>query len=239
MKLLQWAVAVVLLSLIGVSAMADDSGMQKNEELNAKVTVKLKYLKYLPKDYDKKDKWPLLLFLHGAGERGDDLELVIKHGPPKLIAGGKHFPFIVVSPQCPKNDWWHPTQLSALLDEIEKTHKVDKDRIYITGLSMGGFGTWSLTAYEPERFAAAVPICGGGEVFRTRVLTKLPIWVFHGDKDTAVPIERSEMMVNALKRQKGNVKFTVYPGVGHDSWTATYDNPELYKWLLEQSRSAK
>ena len=111
----------------------------------------------------QKDSWPLMLFLHGAGERGDDLELVKKHGPPKLIEAGKDFPFIVVSPQCPQGRWWEPVELATLLDEIVEKQKVDKDRIYVTGLSMGGFGTWSLAAFQPGRFAAIVPICGGGE----------------------------------------------------------------------------
>src|SRR6185312_8308672 len=123
----------------------------------------LKYLIYQPADYDKQDKWPLLLFLHGAGERGDDLELVKKHGPPKLAAEGKDFPFIVVSPQCPKDRWWEPIELVALLDDIGSKYKVDADRIYVTGLSMGGFGTWRLAFYAPDRFAAIAPICGGGE----------------------------------------------------------------------------
>ena len=210
---------------------------QKPCELERNFKVTMKYLLYLPKDYDKKDSWPLLLFLHGAGERGDDLNLVKKHGPPKLIEAGKDFPFIVVSPQCPNDHWWEPVELAALLDEIVEKQKVDQDRIYVTGLSMGGFGTWSLAAYQPKRFAALVPICGGGEPIIAKLFTPIPAWVFHGAKDFVVPLERSEKMVEAMKQAGGIVKFTVYPEAGHDSWTESYANPELYDWLLQQKRA--
>jgi len=215
------------------------SSTQKPCELERTVKVQMKYLLCLPKDCDHKESWPLLLFLHGAGERGNDLNLVKKHGPPKLIEAGKEFPFIVVSPQCPKNRRWEPFELAALLDEITEKHKVDQDRIYVTGLSMGGFGTWSLAAYQPQRVAALVPICGGGEPIIARLLTPVPAWVFHGAKDTVVPLERSEKMVEAMRQAGGTVKFTVYPEAGHDSWTETYANPELYEWLLQQKRALK
>lgn len=211
-------------------------GEQTSAQLNTQVKVQLGYLLYLPKDYEKEKSWPLVLFLHGAGERGDDLELVKKHGPPKLIAAGKEFPFIVVSPQCPKDKWWEPIELVALLDEIGGKYKVDPDRIYVTGLSMGGFGSWRLAAYSPERLAAIAPICGGGETYWTREFAHLPVWAFHGAKDTGVPLDRSQAMVDALKKNGGEPKFTIYPEAGHDSWTATYDNPEFYEWLLAQSR---
>jgi predicted peptidase len=123
------------------------------------------------------------------------------------------------------------------LDEIVARYKVDEDRIYVTGLSMGGFGTWSLAAYTPDRFAAIVPICGGGETYWTRRLAHLPVWVFHGAKDPVVPLKRSQEMVDALKKRDGNVKLTVYPEAGHDAWTEAYNDPELYAWLLRQKRS--
>lgn len=211
---------------------------QQAAKLDVQVRVTLDYLLYLPEDYDKQASWPLLIFLHGAGERGDNLDLVKVHGPPKLIEQGKSLPFIVVSPQCPKDAWWTnmPRELTALVDTIVAKYKVDQDRVYLTGLSMGGFGTWMLAAYTPERFAAILPICGGGEALSTRRLTKLPVWAFHGAKDPVVPLKRSEDMVEALKKLKGNVKFTVYPDALHDSWTETYANPEVFKWLLEQKR---
>ena len=217
----------------------DQPGNQKSARLDTQVKVQMDYLLYLPKDYDKQESWPLVLFLHGAGERGDDLELVKVHGPPKLIAEGKDFPFIVVSPQCPKERWWEPIELTALLDQIVKTQKVDEDRICVTGLSMGGFGSWRLAAYTPHRFAAIAPICGGGETYWTRRFPHLPVWVFHGAKDTGVPLERSQEMVDALKKAGGEPKLTVYPEVGHDSWTETYNNPKFYEWLMEQERSTE
>lgn len=211
---------------------------QQTCELNRTVQVGLKYLLYLPKDYAQQQAWPLMLFLHGAGERGENLDQVKTHGPPKLVEAGQQFPFILVSPQCPKDRWWQPMELAALLDEIVEKYKVDPDRIYVTGLSMGGFGTWALAAYQPRRFAALVPICGGGETLHAKLLAGVPIWVFHGAKDRVVPPERSQAMVDSLKKQGGNVQFTLYPDAQHDSWTATYADPELYRWLLQQSRKA-
>lgn len=206
-------------------------------------TVQAKYLLYLPADYEtSQEKWPLLLFLHGAGERGDDLSKVEVHGPPKLAASGEMaFPFVIVSPQCPEGEWWSNgaqiETLSVLLDHIVDTCRIDEDRIYVTGLSMGGFGTWRLACEYPERFAAIAPICGGGEPFAARVLRHLPVWVFHGAKDEVVPLKASEEMVEILRKVGGNVEFTVYPDAGHDSWTETYNNPALYEWFLKHTRS--
>ncbi len=222
------------------AAKQGETSRQEEKTLDVQVPVELKYLLYLPKDYEQQDKWPLVLFLHGAGERGDDLELVKKHGPPKLVEAGKDFPCIIVSPQCAMGRSWHVqvVELTALIDDIEKHYKVDKDRIYLTGLSMGGFGTWALGAYTPDRFAALIPICGGGEPLAAVAVRKVPIWVFHGAKDPIVPLKRSEDMVDVLKRSRSDVKFTVYPDALHDSWTETYDNPEVWQWLLEQKRPA-
>jgi predicted peptidase len=218
-----------------------ESGKQIATKLDAQVHVTLKYLIYLPADYDKQDKWPLILFLHGAGERGDNLDAVKRHGPPKLIEKGKQFPFIIVSPQCPNGHWWNNelVTLSALLDEIESKYKVDKDRVYLTGLSMGGFGTWALAGYSPDRFAAVIPICGGGEILLTRALRQMPVWAFHGGKDPIVPVKRSQELIDALKRSNDDVKLTIYPDALHDSWSATYDNPEIYEWLLKHKRQPK
>jgi predicted peptidase len=202
--------------------------------------VSLKYLLYLPKGYgQKKDqKWPVMLFLHGAGERGDDLNVVKKHGPPKLIEAGKEFPFIVVSPQCPNSSWW-PEQVDALvglLDDIESKYAVDHEREYLTGLSMGGFGTWALATRYPARFAALAPICGGGDRFLVNRLKNVPVWVFHGAKDPTVPLQSSTEMVEALKKAGGDVQLTVYPEAQHDCWTETYNNPKLYEWFLSHHR---
>jgi predicted peptidase len=206
------------------------------KKLDVQIRVQMNYLLYLPNDYDKQEAWPLMLFLHGAGERGDDVEMVKKHGPPKLIAEGKDFPLIVVSPQCAKDRQWEPIELMALLDEIGGRYKVDVDRIYLTGLSMGGFGTWRLAAFAPDKFAAIAPICGGGEKYWAKQIVHLPTWAFHGAKDAVVPLERSQIMIDELNKNGGHPKLTIYPDAGHDSWTETYDNPEFYKWLTEQKR---
>ena len=200
-------------------------------------TVSINYLLYLPEAYDgSEEPWPLILFLHGAGERGVDLEQVKRHGPPKIVEEGKDLPFVLVSPQCPKDEWWSPDVLNALLDEVIANHRIDEDRIYVTGLSMGGFGTWHLAIQYPHRFAAIAPICRGGMPYLTHRIKHIPAWVFHGARGGTVPIEKSEEMVNALKRHGGEVRFTVYPEAAHDSWTETYDNPELYEWFLSHRR---
>ena len=216
--------------------LASDNAGQTAKKLDTTVRVEMSYLLYLPTDYDQKESWPLLVFLHGSGERGDDLELVKTHGPPKLIAEGKEFPFIVVSPQCPKDRTWEPIELNALLDDLTKSYKVDPDRICITGLSMGGFGTWELAAFAPSRLAAIAPICGGGELHWTKKFKDLPTWAFHGAKDMGVPVERSQKMIDAMIKHGGTPKLTIYPEAEHDSWTETYNNPEFYDWLLAQKR---
>jgi len=210
-------------------------------------TLHLRYLLYLPPGYRAKanKKWPLILCLHGAGERGDDLELVKKHGPPRCIEEGTDLPFIILSPQCPAETWWgdHVDALDALLKQTVATHAVDTTRLYLTGLSMGGYGTWQFAALYPRRFAAIAPICGGGPWMmgfpqKVSVLRDVPVWVFHGAKDRVVPLAESKRMVKALKACGGNVRFTVYPEAEHDSWTQTYLNPDLYDWFLQHSLAA-
>jgi len=202
-----------------------------------KKLVEINYLLYLPKNYNtSSEKFPLMLFLHGSGERGHDLNLVKMHGPPKLIDQGKDFPFIVVSPQCPENVWWSTDDLSALLDEVVQNYNVDEKRIYVTGLSMGGYGTWALAEKYPERFAAIAPVCGGGNPLTICKIGKLPVWVFHGAKDPVVPVKEGQQMVDALKNCGNDAKLTIYPEVGHDAWTETYNNQELYDWFLKQTK---
>ncbi|MEM1126120.1 MAG: PHB depolymerase family esterase [Bacteroidota bacterium] len=199
------------------------------------------YLLYLPEAYEETPdttRWPLMLFLHGAGERGTNINQVTVNGPPKQLQAGQQMPFIVVSPQSPPNQFWGDQieWLDALLREVTDTYRVDLDRVYVTGLSMGGFGTWSLATAYPDRFAALAPICGGGDANTVCALRHIPTWVFHGDADEVVPPERSQVMVDSLQACNGNVQFTLYPGVGHDSWTPTYNDPRLYEWLLAQRR---
>ena len=198
----------------------------------------LKYLVHLPPGAEKSrtKRWPTILFLHGAGERGDNLKLVEVHGPPKIVKSRPDFPFIVISPQCPAGTWWNVPALDDLLNEVAAKYPVDPDRLYLTGLSMGGFGTWALATEYPERFAAIVPICGGGDDADVERLKDLPTWVFHGAKDPVVPLESSQEMADALRKIGGRVRFTVYPDAGHDSWTAAYESEELYAWLLQQRR---
>jgi predicted peptidase len=200
--------------------------------------VGCEYLLYLPEAYDEHDSWPLILFLHGAGERGHDLERIKKHGPPRLIARGQQLPFIIVSPQCPDDRWWDIEMLGKLLDRIEGDYAVDFERIYITGLSMGGFATWSLAHLYPHRFAAIAPVCGGSETYGLAKIRHLPVWAFHGARDEIVPLRRSQEMADALTSLGGNVKLTIYPNAKHDSWTETYDNPKLYEWFLEHRRQS-
>jgi len=205
-----------------------------NFEKEIKLTLSANYLLYLPKEYDQSnDEFPLVLFLHGAGERGTDIEKVKVHGLPRLINERKDFPFIVVSPQCPDNMFWNTDLLAALLDEIEANYKVDKNRMYVTGLSMGGHGTWSLAIAQPNRFAAIAPICGWSNPTMACTIKNIPTWVFHGAKDMVVPLSASEQMVEKLKSCNADVKFTIYPEANHDSWTETYNNDELYNWFLQ------
>ena len=197
------------------------------------------YLLYLPDGYrqDTLNKWPLLLFLHGSGERGDDLEKVKTHGPPKLIAQGQQFPFIVVSPQATRQgQGWSTADLYALLQDCKQKYRVDVDRIYLTGLSMGGFGTWSLAIEHPEEFAAIVPICGGGDTTDIWKLRHTAVWCFHGAKDKNVPLAFSQNMISALRAYNPSANLTIYPEAEHDSWTATYSNDSLYQWLLLQKK---
>jgi predicted peptidase len=217
---------------------------------------KLNYLLYLPDSFQQNDspKWPLILFLHGAGERGENIELVKKHGVPKIVENQEEFPFITVSPQCPADSYWSSEleSLSALLDEIVEKYPIDPARIYLTGLSMGGIGAWHLAIANPKRFAAIAPVCGALSIPEARReelqitnntdqlseglkrLKDLPVWAFHGEQDDIVPMEEALIVIQTLNKHGGSAKFTVYKGVGHDSWTETYENEQLFKWFQNQ-----
>lgn len=235
------ALTVAIASLAWLTATAPAWAAQQAKHFEKEITVKVKldYLLFLPEGYGEGDKkWPLILFLHGAGESGDNLEKVKIHGPPKIVETKHDFPFILVSPQSPGRGW-NADALKGLLDQVIADYRVDRNRVYLTGLSMGGFGTWSLAAAYPEMFAAIAPICGGGNPAEAKRLKDLPIWVFHGAKDPAVPLQRSQDMVDVLKAagaDEKTLKFTVYPDAGHDSWTETYNNPQLYEWFLSHTR---
>ncbi len=208
-------------------------------ETEIRKTVRSRFLLYLPDGYDAEasKKWPLIVFLHGSGERGDDLEQVKAHGLPQRLDGRGALPFIVVSPQAPADTRWDSDTIHALLDELIDRLAVDAQRISLTGVSLGGYGTWAIAGDRPQRFAAIAPVCGAGETDNACRLKDVPIWAFHGAQDSVVPLQDDQAMVDAVRACGGDVKFTVYPGVDHDAWTPTYANPALYEWFLQHRRA--
>jgi predicted peptidase len=248
---------MVLFGLAGlVRAEPSELPLEKRTYTDAKGKT-LPYRLLKPQDYDPKLKYPLVLFLHGAGERGTDNEKQLIHGVPEFAkeANRKRYPCFLVAPQCPPKDTWvkvdwraethqqsaepsEPMRLTLeLIDALRKELPIDARRIYVTGLSMGGYGTWDVLARRPELFAAGVPICGGGDESTAATIAKIPIWVFHGAKDPAVKVERSRRMVEALKKADGHPKYTEYPDEGHASWVPAYKSPELLAWLFDQKRA--
>lgn len=233
---------------------------QSTESVNEmRATVaghQLSYLLHSPSGEKPKKGWPLLLFLHGYGECGDDIQKVKVHGPPKLTEKFDELSScVIVSPQCPKDSWWRVEALRTLVEEvIADRGDIDRDRLYITGLSMGGYGTWSFLSHYPDYFAAAIPICGGGDPFRLpkngpeekkgienefdpgglKNANDMPIWVFHGIQDDSVPIEESERLVKSLKEAGSKrVKLTKYPEAGHvEAWRQAYGSTQLWTWLF-------
>jgi predicted peptidase len=213
----------------------------------SKKAAKIHFLFYLPETYGKnpQKKWPLMLFLHGMGERGKDLELLKKHPLPKILEQQKDFPCIVISPQLPldKRLWDDLIDpLKDLLDQVLATYSVDTHRIYATGLSMGGAGTWNFALRYPKYFAAIVPIAGAYKFRRKEIpeticdLKNLPIWAFHGGKDEAVQSWQTAILADALKACGNTIRFTLYPEADHpQSWIQAYADPELYKWLFKQT----
>ena len=239
---------IIVLALFALTVMAHEPGTQKPDVFTKQLRedITYKFMAFVPKGYSEEGKkWPLMLFLHGAGERGSDINKVTVHGPPKIVRTNAEFPFVVISPQCPSGQRWEKHKVLALLDNVIGKYNVDTNRIYLTGISMGGYGTWEIAAAEPQRFAAIVPICGGGQTIdlklasqeKKKAFEKLGVWAFTGAKDKVVPVEESQRMVDAFKAAGArDVQFTVYPEANHDSWTETYNNPKVYEWLLEHSR---
>jgi len=199
-------------------------------------TIPINCLLYLPPGYDAHRKWPLVVFLHGRGACGDDLNLVRRGGLPREIERGKKFDFIILSPQCPKNYWWYPETVVGLTEQISSSLSVDRDRVYLTGFSMGGNGTWAAACYDPHRFAAIAPLAGQGDAEQADKL-KMPVWVFHGAKDRTIPLADSQTMVDAIRKCRGTVQFTIYPDQGHGIAEVTYQNPKFLEWLLSQRRT--
>ena len=216
----------------------------------------LKYRIYVPHDIGYFEKVPLVVFLHGAGERGEDNAVQLVHGVPQLISYSmrKNEKAIIVAPQCPKKLRWfetpwgeldHPTaaqpsvtsaKVIALMEKMLVDYPIDRSRVYITGLSMGGYGTWDLAARRPELFAAALPVCGGGDVAQATWLAKMPIWTVHGDKDGAVPVENSRRMVKAVNAAGGKVIYEELPGRGHGVWGYTYSSDKILDWFFSQCK---
>jgi len=204
------------------------------------IKEKLDYYLYFPQDYEinPQKEFPILLFLHGGGESGDTLGALKKNGPPKLIVQGKQFPFLILAPQNPhQKKWWNTRAVNQLLDSIIENNRVDKKRIYVTGLSRGGGAAWEMAVQYPEKFAALAVVCGMAPLpYAAWIDKNMPIWVFHGEKDKSIPISESENMVDKLKQMGYDVQFTRYPNVGHDSWVQAYATEELYEWFANQRR---
>jgi predicted peptidase len=207
--------------------------------LNSTRKHSLNYLLYLPLNFTNDKKWPLILFLHGAGERGNNLELLKRYGIQTKLLKEPDFPCVVISPQCPENSIWEMQfdLLTELLDETVNKYPIDEKRIYLTGISMGGYGTWNYAILNPDKFAAIVPVSGGAMMLKHAVRLKdTPIWVFHGREDISIPIEESQRVVDVLKACNGNVRFSNIPDAGHEVCTTAYKNDEIFDWLLKQHK---
>ena len=233
---------VALFALVPSVALAADAktGFVDKTFKNANGTES-PYVVFVPHAYDGKTEVPVILFLHGAGETKGGTKKPVEVGiGPAVKKQEKTFPAIVVIPQSEKRTWKADSEdgkrALAILAEVQKEFKTDAKRTYLTGLSMGGFGTWSLAAAHPDKWAAIAPICGGGNVKDVEKIKDIPCWCFHGDKDFAVKVELSRTMIDALKAAGGTPKYTEYPGVGHNSWDAAYGEKEFFPWLLEQKK---
>ena len=194
---------------------------------------KLRYVIRYPEDFSENKKYPVIIFLHGAGTRGDDISKLVSNPFFALTEKHKKFPFVCVAPLCSENTWcdmWE--HLEKFVMEIVRLPFVNQKCIYLMGASMGGYATWQLAMSMPEYFAAIVPICGG-MYWNAGRLINVPVWAFHGAKDTTVLLEESVKMVEAVKNHDGDAKITVYPETGHDAWSDTYSNPEVFSWLLQ------
>lgn len=218
-------------------------GTQVEQSLKLKSATSIPYLLYLPGGIDTKKpkKWPVILFLHGRGESRGPLSIVAKWGPPRMAARGDNLPYIIISPQCPADQRWtslgQMTGVLELLGHIIKSFPVDTNRIYLTGLSMGGYGCWKIAAENSKLFAAVAPICGAGNPEDGEKLKDLPVWAFHGTEDGAVPYQRSVEMIEAIHKAGGRkARFTTLKHVGHNSWSAAYATPELYEWFNRNHR---
>lgn len=247
---------VLGLFMIGTIAAAEDNRDRFEARACNYTGLELPYRLLMPKEYDSNKKYPLVVFLHGAGERGNDNTRQLVHGMNDFASDEvmAKYPTIVIAPQCPDGKRWVEVEWTldshtmpekpseplaatfALIDALQERLSIDPARIYITGLSMGGYGVWDALQRKPELFAAAVPICAGGDPAHAAKMKDVPIWAFHGDQDTTVKPKRSREMIDAIKAAGGEPKYTEYKGVAHDSWTRTYADPAMYEWLFAQKK---
>ena len=260
---------IIMLTLAGAAMLTWPSRARQDDEMfqNRAITigaVEYHFRVFTPKGWSKKKKWPIMLFLHGAGERGDDNLAQTKVGiGPAILRQRDTLPFIVVMPQCPRNGWWTEPDMQAqalkALDQTIKEFNGDPKKTYLTGLSMGGYGSWLIAANNPSMFAALAVVCGGvrpppgvnvprpgngvpasadpyGEV--AAKVGKTPVWVFHGGADPVVPVSESRKMVEAIKAAGGSVRYNEYEGVGHNSWDKAYGEPDIFQWMLAQKLKA-
>lgn len=248
------ALAMTELSAALLYAQTSPAEALSPETYTSESGAALNYRLLVPPKIEEGKKYPLVIFLHGAGERGNDNAAQLKHGVGDFVRHRSDYPCFLIAPQCPEGKKWVEVDWSAashdlpaepgdqmalvrgVIDQFVKEKPIDADRIYITGLSMGGYGTWDAISRYPDLFAAAAPICGGGDPKHAKTIKDLPIWCFHGDQDQAVKVERSRAMIEAIKAAGGEPKYTEYPGVGHDSWTRSYANDEFFAWLFAQKR---
>jgi len=260
MKNITWFTVLLLGLIIHLNTFAQQAEIVSayEDEVFTKGKLQMPYRILLPKSYDANTAYPLLVFLHGSGERGNDNKLQLVHGAQLFLKEEfrEKYPAIIVFPQCSKDDQWSnsiynasgvgdritfqekgkPTRamvaLQKLIKKLFKTYKVERTQVYVGGLSMGGMGTFELVRRNPKMFAAAFPICGGAHPETAAKMTTPNWWVFHGDSDTVVPIQYSEQMVNALEKESAQVKFSAYPGIGHNSWDSAFEEPDLLPWLF-------
>lgn len=231
------------------SSAADLASRFERKEFKSNDGSSLLYRFLKPTKIEAGRKYPLVLFLHGAGERGNDNTAQLVHGVKTFATDEflEKYPCFVVAPQCPQEMKWSdidwstekvvfpekesPTAVLMMqcLDVMEKELPIDTDREYVTGLSMGGYGSWDAIVRHPKRFAAAVPVCGGCDLCKATIIAQIPVWTFHGDQDQAVKVERSREMIEALRAVGGKPKYTEYPGVGHDSWNNAYADQSMYE----------
>lgn len=229
---------VLFLATLVQSCAGQHSLVEGTQEVHLSET--LQYYLYYPESYFSKEDqdFGLLLFLHGGGESGRELNQLIKNGPPKMMAEGYPFPFLVLAPQNPyERQWWDVRAVNQLLDSIVTNNRVDQNRIYLTGLSRGGSAAWEMAVQFPDKFAAMAVVCGMAPTPYAHWLNKtMPIWVFHGVEDKVIPVSESDNMVKKLKEMDFDVRYTRYEGVGHNSWGRAYANDELFHWLANQKK---